>query len=66
MIVEKAKSKIVCDITGCNNTAKFLIKKTSETSNGESVKLCDSCAKELYQTLLNEYLKGKNNEKKHK
>lgn len=66
MIVEKCKSKIVCDVSGCNNLAKFLVKKTSETSDAESVKLCDNCAKELYQTLLNEYFKGKVNERKTK
>ncbi len=66
MIVEKCKTKIVCDVSGCNDMAKFLIKKTAETSNGESVKLCDNCAKELYQTLLNEYFRGKVNEKKSK
>ncbi len=66
MIVEKTKTKIVCDVSGCNNLAKFLIKKTNETSNAESIKLCDNCAKELYKSLLNNYFKEKNNEKKQK
>ncbi len=64
MIVEKNKTNIVCDISGCNEIAKFKIKKTMETNDGESLKLCENCAKEIYQNLLNKYLKGKSNEKK--
>ncbi len=66
MIVEKSKSKIVCDISGCNKLAKYTLKKTSETNDSESLKLCEDCAKEIYQTLLNEHIKGKRNEKKQK
>jgi hypothetical protein len=65
MTILKSNAKIVCDISGCSNVATYLIKKNNEVSDGESLKLCDECAKTLCKSLNNYYMnkKGKENVK---
>ncbi len=62
MTIQKSNAKIVCDISGCNNVATYLIKKNNEVSDGESLKLCEDCAKTLCKSLNNYYIKVKGKE----
>lgn len=47
MIVEKAKPRIKCDASGCNNTCNYAIVNKRFIFDG-SVYLCESCLNELY------------------
>ena len=47
MLVEKAKTKIKCDASGCDNACSYQIVNKRFVFDG-SVYLCDKCLNELY------------------
>ena len=47
MLVEKAKTKIKCDASGCENLCNFQIVNKRFVFDG-SVYLCEKCLNELY------------------
>jgi len=47
MLVEKAKTKIKCDASGCENICNFQIVNKRFVFDG-SVYLCEKCLNELY------------------
>ncbi len=50
MIVEKAKVKVKCDASGCNNPCDYVIVNKKFIFDG-NIYLCSSCANELYSEL---------------
>ena len=58
MLVEKAKTKIKCDASGCNNIAEFAIVNKRFVFDG-SVYLCSNCLNELYSE-IGKYMVPKN------
>lgn len=70
MKVEKAKVRIKCDASGCNNLSDYAIVNKKFVFDG-SIYLCESCMKSLYKeigkftipkNLKPLYKKGGNNE----
>lgn len=47
MIVERAKSRVKCDASGCNNLCDYVIVNKKFVFDG-SVYLCENCMKSLY------------------
>lgn len=47
MIVEKAKVRVKCDASGCNNLCNYVIVNKKFVFDG-SVYLCENCMKSLY------------------
>ena len=47
MIVEKAKTKVKCDASGCNNKCDYTIVNKKFVFDG-NVYLCESCLNGLY------------------
>lgn len=47
MIVEKSKTKVKCDASGCNNLCLYTIVNKRFVFDG-SVYLCENCIKQLY------------------
>ena len=47
MIVEKAKVRVKCDASGCNNLCDYVIVNKKFVFDG-SVYLCEKCMKSLY------------------
>ena len=47
MLVQKAKTKIKCDASGCDNVCDFAIVNKRFVFDG-SVYLCEKCLNELY------------------
>ena len=62
MYLTQSKNDIVCDIYGCNNIARYFIRKKESCSELDSVKLCPECAKKLLKVLSNALKRGKENE----
>ena len=58
MIVEKAKPRIKCDASGCNNPCNYAIVNKRFIFDG-SVYLCESCLNELYGE-IGKYIVPKN------
>ena len=50
MIVEKAKTKVKCDASGCNNICVYSIVNKRFIFDG-NVYLCEKCLNELYTEL---------------
>ena len=44
MKIEKIKTKIVCDVSGCGNLAVYQIKHGENQNNGYSLNVCKDCA----------------------
>lgn len=70
MIVEKSKTKVKCDSSGCNELCTYTIVNKRYIFDG-NVYLCDACFNELYKemgkfvvpkNLKPIYKKGGNNE----
>ena len=62
MKISTAKTKIRCEMIGCNNLADVFILKGEKCYVGDAIKLCDKCAKELQSSLKKYYSKkGTNN-----
>lgn len=70
MIVEKAKTKVKCDASGCNNACDYVIVNKKFVFDG-SIYLCKDCMRELYgeigkffipKNLKPIYKKGESNE----
>ncbi len=47
MIVERAKTRVKCDASGCNNLCDYVIVNKKFVFDG-SVYLCENCMKSLY------------------
>jgi len=58
MLVEKAKTRIKCDASGCDNICNFQIVNKRFVFDG-SVYLCDKCINELYGE-IGKYIVPKN------
>jgi len=64
MQLQESKIDIVCDVTGCNKTAKYFVKKEKPSKLADSLKLCPDCAVGLMNLLVkNLSVKEKNSEK---
>lgn len=51
MIITKTNKDIVCDVNGCSNKAVYFVKNQETESDFYSLKLCETCAKELKKVL---------------
>lgn len=58
MLVEKAKQKIKCDASGCENCCNYVIVNKKFLFDG-NVYLCESCINELYGE-IGKYMVPKN------
>ncbi len=54
----KYKANVVCDVVGCNNIARYFIKKSDEMPVYDSLKLCPVCANMIIKLLNKAVLKG--------
>ena len=57
MKISTAKTKIRCEVIGCNKIASVFILKNDSCYSSDAIKLCDTCAKELYSSLKKHYSK---------
>ena len=60
MVLSESKVKVVCDVKGCNNVAKYFIRKDKTSSMGDSLKLCPTCAVTLLKILEKKLIKKEN------
>ena len=51
MKIFKCNNQITCDIKGCIDLASFYIKKDEFSSDGDALKICKNCAKNLKKLL---------------
>ena len=49
MKIEKIKTKIVCDVSGCGNLAVYQIKHGESESNCYSLNVCSDCASKMHK-----------------
>ena len=61
MIIVKTENSIVCDMGGCKNKAKYFVKIEEDSIAFDSLKLCEDCAKNLYNLLKKEFGKKEKN-----
>lgn len=58
MLVERAKAKVKCDASGCNNLCEYVIVNKRFVFDG-NVYLCSDCMNELY-TEIGKFMLPKN------
>lgn len=51
MVLNESKVNIVCDVKGCNDIARYFIRKDRSASMADSLKLCPTCAVTLLKIL---------------
>ena len=59
MIVKKIKTFVKCEVSGCTNTAEYLVKKGEKSYDGDGLMLCQECAKSIA-----DFIRNKNKENK--
>ncbi len=54
----KYKANVVCDVIGCNNVARYFVKKDDDMPIYDSLKLCPICASMVLKLLSKANAKG--------